>query len=1262
MKYRFHIILTAFILTTIQSNGGYRDVFVRLGVENGLSQRWVRCIHQDKYGFIWLGTKDGLNKFDGSEFKIYRASDTNQFRLVNSTINDIHEEPNGNLWIATDRGLSIYQREYDNFISLPPLNMVAITCILKTKNGNFWLGSESGLFFMDLHNNIFKHFTKHTGIPGSLNANNILCLFEDSDHKVWIGTQRGVNILNGSDSTFMQLRKPDNSPWLYNLEVNTITEDKYGHIFIGTSGGGLDIYNKNQGISEAVMLRRAISDNIVSLFIDSKNRLFIGKGGGGGLLVTDVSEILTDTPFIKEYKNIIDDLSSLSDNSIESFFEDKTGDIWIGTYGNGVNLYSERNYRFNQVAGVENYNSYLSNKLVNSILEEKKYLWIGTENGLNRIDKKSGDVKLFIHEKNNPKSLGANAVYSILKDREGNLWIGTWNGGLHQYNYKSQDFIRYRHDNDNPRSISSNRVFKVYQDDKDRLWIGTIGGGLNQFDPITKSFIRYNSRNKQGSGLGTDYINDIIQTSDGHLWFSSFGALNLFDPNTQKLIQYYYNPNDEKSISDGDIMVLFEDSKSNLWVGCEGGLNYFDRENNQFIKYNTQNGLPNNSIKSIVEDNKGNLWLSTNSGITKFIHGTSVPQSPRFINFNKNDGLCSMEYIKRSAHKNNNILYFGGINGYTYFIPDSIYSKALLTETILTELHIFNSKVEPSKDNPILPKEIYLLDELNLSHKESVFTIKYTTLNFLNPQKVYYAYTLEGFDKDWLYVGNQKFATYTNIDAGNYIFKVKTLLNDTTWSKNVACINIHISPPWYQTLWFKISLLVFVISLIFLHSYFRTFRLTLLKKDLQKMVDVRTEELQEVNRYLEETKEEVTIQNEELSKHRNKLEKLVKERTSDLELALKKAKESDKLKSSFLANISHEIRTPMNAIIGFTAFLDDDMVSEESKAQYLNLINSNSKSLLLLLNDVIDQSLINSNQINLIPEILNVTEMLSDLEATYSIKNTKRLVIRFDNTDKNKPVYIKADKTRLKQCLSNILNNAYKFTHKGFIYFGYHIVDERIIFYVSDSGIGIAYKEREKIFNQFYKIEPENEKVYRGAGLGLSIAKHLVELMNGEIWFESVVNKGTTFYFYLPFTKDYFDYKTEPHSQNSNNYNISDYTILVAEDENANYLLIKEILLSTNANIVRAHNGAEAVNYVKNQNKNINLLILMDIKMPVMNGYSAYEKIKQINNNIPVIAVTAYATEPDLSIIKDHNFSAYLPKPFRGPELLKTIEKVIRAN
>jgi CheY-like chemotaxis protein len=332
-------------------------------------------------------------------------------------------------------------------------------------------------------------------------------------------------------------------------------------------------------------------------------------------------------------------------------------------------------------------------------------------------------------------------------------------------------------------------------------------------------------------------------------------------------------------------------------------------------------------------------------------------------------------------------------------------------------------------------------------------------------------------------------------------------------------------------------------------------------------------------------------------------------------------------------------------------------LSEETKKHYLKIIYSNSKSLLVLLNDVIDQSLINSNQIKLASKIFNVCDLLKDLEDTFSMNNPKQLIIRLDDDENGKPVYIKADQIRLKQCLTNLINNAYKFTHEGFIYFGYNIVENHIIFRVSDSGIGIAYDQQDKIYRQFYKVEPDSEKVYRGAGLGLSITKELVELMNGEIWHESIKGKGSTFYISLPYTDE--NRLSETTVARQARVDLDKYTFLVAEDENMNYLLIKEILMSTGAKVVWAHNGSEAVLYVREHKTNDKLLILMDIKMPMMNGYQAFEQIKQINPMIPVVAVTAYATKPDIQTIKSHNFSAYVLKPFKKHELLNAIQKAL---
>jgi len=1255
MRIYFQILLLFcfFILSPCYGKG---KTFITINEENGLSQRWVRCIHQDRYGFMWFGTKDGLNRYDGYEFTIYRPENTEN-GIASSTINYFYEEED-NFWICTSKGLSQYRYETDEFTLFPYFQDTEIFCMLKSSSGVYWIGAQNGLYVFNPADSSYRSFQHESDDPSSLSHNQVLCLLEDSKRDLWVGTLSGLNVLNQKDSTFIHIRDSSDKLHYQNANVRNIYEDADERIWLGIYNGGVDILTGDIYKLNSVNIHRILEGISVRIFFDSGKRLWVAWAHKNGIQSYNLNYF--------DFKNFTFKPSGIEEKwlhgySIGAIFEDRWNDLWFGSYDRGLFYLSKRNKDFFTINKENSETIILSNDIVNVFYEDDVYLWIGTELGLDRYNKQTGLTRHFINDPNDPRSIGSSSVFVITKDSRGNLWIGTWGGGLNLFNPENENFIQYMNDDGQPGSLTSNNVFSILEDNKGNLWIGTVREGLFIFDYTNNRFKDFTSKLLNSGTPPNASINQIYQTSDGKLWISNYSALNLFNYTNSTFTYFIHDSNNNYSITRGDIEVIFEDSKNHLWLGTEGGLNYFDRLNNRFVHYTVADGLPSNFIIGIVEDDRGNLWISTNNGISKFVQGTSIPKNPTFINFDQTDGLSAREFVKRATHKDKKgWLYFGGINGFVYFHPDSITTNPIPPPVILTHLFINDTLVKPGSSNPLLSKVINLLSEIQLSYKNRYFSIQYTALNYLNPHKNSFAYKLEGFENDWHYVGSQRKATYTNIDPGHYVFRVKAANNDGIWNEEGASIKIFIRPPWWQTLLSRIVFISLTIAGIYALFRLRMRNITHQKKMLETMVKERTIEITEVNSMLEETKEEMTMQNEELLNHRQHLEKLVQERTENLQEALRKAEESDHLKSSFLANMSHEIRTPMNAIVGFASLLDTEELDDTTKKNYIKIINSNCDTLLVIINDILEISLIEANQIKIENKLFNIDTILSELEESYRLKNDKLIDIRFVNKKENNSTFIHNDPVRFNQCISNLINNALKYTKSGFVKFGYLIKTDELVTYVSDSGIGIEKKERANIFQYFYKIENSDAHYYQGTGLGLAITNKLTELMGGKIWLESEPGKGTTFNISLPYMPG-IDPKKKPEKKRKEfNIDYKNFVFLVAEDDPTNYMLIQEILKPTQAKVVTVENGIEAVEFLRNNISTDNLIVLIDIKMPRMNGYTAMKEIRKMKVKAPIIAVTAYAREKDKENILNAGFTDYLSKPVRPNELLTVIDKVIK--
>jgi signal transduction histidine kinase/CheY-like chemotaxis protein len=535
-----------------------------------------------------------------------------------------------------------------------------------------------------------------------------------------------------------------------------------------------------------------------------------------------------------------------------------------------------------------------------------------------------------------------------------------------------------------------------------------------------------------------------------------------------------------------------------------------------------------------------------------------------------------------------------------------------------------------------------------------VVTFEYAALHYQSPEGNQYAFMLEGFDKDWNYVGNQRIATYTNLPPGKYVFKVKAANNDGIWNETPVELAITVRPPWWKTLFFK--LLVVFLSVSFIVSFY-LLRIRIMKKrqkDLQDMVLSRTVELNDVNVQLEEKQEEISLQNDELMRHRNELEKLIDERTAELKEAKSRAEDADQLKSAFLANMSHEVRTPMNAIIGFAALLEDESVEKEEKEYFIKMIRNNGDTLLTLIDDILDISIIEANQLDLDISEFCLDEIFQELYSYYDLRNDRNIKLELFREDPEDKVYLKTDQIRFRQVMNNLLTNAFKYTEAGYIRFGYRKTGKKIRIFVEDSGVGIEDGDSEKVFDYFHKLNISETKLYQGTGIGLSICKKLVELMESEIRLESQPGKGSMFYFDLP-GHGFEDEQEGRFSDKKIREDLRGISILIAEDEPNNYKLVERILSKTGADLHWAQNGLEAVEYVESNFAKKNLLVIMDIKMPIMNGIEAIREIKKIDKSIPVIAVTAYAQASEKTRIMKERFDHYISKPLHANHLKEIV-------
>ncbi|MCX7987329.1 MAG: ATP-binding protein [Bacteroidales bacterium] len=1212
--------------------------FRKFSVEDGLSNNFVRCIFQDSIGFIWVGTKDGLNRFDGSDFVKYFHSENSPNSISNNTINVIQQFDSRKLIICTSGGIDFYDFYTDSFTHSSYFKDRIVLTLLRDTGGWYWVGTFDGLYYANFTKNSYIDFSQKPYDLIGLKGRIFMCFYKDTRGRLWAGTDSGLNIFDLSRMhntvVLASSRGGLSSNYVQDIEVDPI-----GNVWIGTGQGGLDYCLAHEVIKENPYIKNYLPGSVMDILCLSENQIWFGNGSGKGLFRIRNP---FNSPTIDKYLSDPFDLYSISDNSIECVYRDKDGGLWIGTYAGGLNFYSHRFKKFYSSV-YPALSGKLSSNSVNAFVEDNQFLWIGTENGLNRIDKKTGKLKVFYA--NGKGKIGSNAVYALFIDSKRRLWVGTWAGGLNLYNYKTETFSTFTHDPSNPYSLPSNNVFTINEDSNHQLWIGTIRGGLSRFDEKNNRFINFTYNPTKKEGIFSNSVCHIAPTSDGKLWISTYFSADLFDPETETFTHY---TNIKKTGS--DLNYIFIDSKGNTWFGSESGLTVMPYTKQNVKHYSYKDVLKN--IKAIIEDSKGNLWISTNRGLVRFDNGVNIPENPFFTSYHIHDGLQGNDFNRRAVYKNSDgMLYFGGVNGYTWFYPDSIEQNPILPKVYIAKILNYNNL------QPIL-KATCCNDTIVLKYDQNNLIIEFSSISYIVPEHNHYRYRLTGFEKAWHTVTNRQPAIYTNLQPGRYTFEIYACNNDDVWGEIPTRITIIINPPWWKTIYFYIGLITCSILTVIGIFRLRLQNLRKIKKELEEIVMRRTEELLLANKQLEESQEEIVAQNNELEMHRYHLEQLVESRTKELQQALKRAEESDKLKSAFLANMSHEIRTPMNAILGFSTLIAEEMIPPDKRNEYLNIIQKNCDTLNVLINDILDLSMIESDQIKFIYAEVNVTQLMLELERQYQIAKPEKIEVAFVTKTTNE-IYTRTDYVRLKQILSNLLGNAIKFTDEGYVHFGYQVKGNVIEFFVKDTGIGIDPTQKELVFRPFGKINPSHATVlYRGTGLGLSISKKLIELMGGSIWFETEVGKGTVFYFTIPYTAQTNTKEVIPQQLTTQiKLDLHNKVLIVAEDETDNFYFINEVLQQSGAKVLWAKDGEELISLLDSVKKPD--LILMDIKMPKIDGIEAISLIRERGYFTPVIAITAHAYRNEQIEIMRHSFDGYIAKPIKKTELMRTIAKFI---
>lgn len=837
--------------------------FDHLSTENGLSHNAVRAILEDRKGFMWFGTADGLNKYDGYSFTTYKNNLDNPKSLSHSFIYTLYEDADGFLWVGTDGGFNKFNpitETATRYVHDPKnpnsLSHNAVYAVCIDREGIFWLATDGGLNRFDPRTEQFIRYQHDPNDPNSLSQNILRAVYEDRSGTLWIGSLNGLNKFDRATGQFTHYQNDPADPnSLSHNDVRGILEDASGILWISTNGGGLNAFDRATGrftrYQNDPANPQSLSNNILrGLYQDQDGILWIATDKGG------VNLFDRATGHFTSYLPIPNDPNSLSDNVVTTIYEDRNNTIWLGTFKKGVNLYNPLAKKFTRYTFNSDDPKQFSDNFISAIYEDPAgNVWFGTDGGgLKKFDRRQGSVTHYRNNPADPATINDNVVLVIRADAAGMLWLGGYLGGVSRCDPNTGQCTHYQHQADNLNSLSHDFIRAIYPDPSGVIWIGTNGGGLDKLDPATGQFTHYRSDPNNPKTLSNDRVMTIYRDPSGELWLGMYGGgLNHFRPATGDVTRYLHQSDQTNSLSNNDVWYIHQDRQhpNLLWLGTSGGLNQFDRTAETFRYYTENDGLPNNVVYAMLEDRAGNLWMSTNKGISMF-----QPATERFKNYDVRDGLQDNVFTLGASYQSDSgEMFFGGNKGLNAFYPDKLRDNPQIPPIALTSL-------TQGGDALIQGKSPDNATEFSLDWQHNFFEFEFAALNYLLPEKNQYAYWLDGLDKTWNMMGTRRYGKYTNLPGGAYTLRIKGSNNDGVWNEQGIALAIHVGSPFWKTWWFYLICGVSLVGTLQLIYVSRTRQLTRFNQRLTQKVEERTTELTAANLNLEQASREIAALNE----------------------------------------------------------------------------------------------------------------------------------------------------------------------------------------------------------------------------------------------------------------------------------------------------------------------------------------------------------------------------------------------------------------
>jgi signal transduction histidine kinase/streptogramin lyase len=1056
---RFIFTLLVFLLGTWRIFGQPPDINVKyFDKSDGLTSSNINFVAQDSTGFIWVATLNGLFKYDGYGFSVYRHIRHDSSSLTGNTVTYLYSDKNNRLWVSTTVGLCWYNRETDNFVhvagrrdsnQLPSYNFKRITTDLQ---GNILACNE---------NQIFRFNEKVKKLDLVFDAGNSVIndFLSDNENRMWIGLSSDKGLLRTI------LGKTGCDTILKNITISSIA--LHGNeLWMACLGAGI----QKLDISSGTVTRFPFGnyDESLAVFVipDQHDRIW----------TVDYTGLKTYRPEYGDffaYYPVAGDEKSIKSNTY-GIFPDRQGNFWIYHRPGGLGISMEsKGFRHYD----ENLNKswHTSGSKVNAVNEDPDgNLWIGYhEGGVDVFDWQADKIRTYRHDERNINSIAKGSVNFIFRDSQGSMWIGTYNGGLQKFDKNKDNFTVFFHDPGNPNSPAGNDIRAVAEDREGNLWLAVHGKGIDRFDRKNNRFIHFNHADNQ---LSNDWPFSILTDHNDNVWVATAWGLNLLKKGERKFINFLSNDNDITTLTSELVTCVYEDDQHVIWAGTSKGLNRYNAGTNNFTRFEA---IFENDFITGITGSGNTLWVCTLSGIS------SLSMKNEVHNFNISDGLLSSEFSFQTVYRNSSHqLYFGGMNGVDTFNPDNIRLNTIPPDVVITGIQVYNKLLTPLNTHE-LTKQITYTRKIKLKYTDKVVTFTFAALNFINPVENMYSYRMKGFEKTWHTGISSRYATYTNLDPGKYTLEVKACNNDGIWNKKITEFDLIIMPPWYRTVWFRIFLVLSVFGAVLLYVSKRTANLHQQRVHLEKAVKEKTAELNLQADHLREV-------NKELQRHNNTKDRL-------------------------FSLISHDLVSPFNTIIGFSEILQESYshLTEKEKVTYIQMINESSRKVFILLNNLLLWSRSQTKQIQCHPSPVILKGIIEEVvELNKEPLNIKHIRVILECPD---DLEILADNEMLKTIIRNLFNNALKFSYKDSTIkiTAIQNVKSASVSFI-DFGCGMNKDKIDELMSENIIHSEYGTNGETGTGLGLSLCKEFIKINKGGFFISGEPGKGSTFTFTLP--------------------------------------------------------------------------------------------------------------------------------------------------